>query len=258
MLDERLVKALHVEALSKQDLHAEREPHLLFQASTIEALLDGAYDGDVTFRELGEHGDLGLGTFDACDGEMIALEGTFLRAALDGSIHPVEPERRTPFAVLTYFEPTHQFELAGPLADARFVQSLDTRLGDLSTAHALRIDGHFDSVRARSVARQHKPYPPMTEVVRNQRAFEFSDVEGTMVGFRFPDYAKGLNVPGYHLHVVTADRTRGGHVLSCATRDVTVQVDDEVDLHVELPRGVELTSPEATSDADLRRVEQQG
>jgi hypothetical protein len=37
---------------------------------------------------------------------------------------------------------------------------------------------------------------------------------------------------------------------------VTVQVDDEVDLHVELPAGVELTSPGATSDAALRRVEQ--
>ena len=189
---------------------------------------------------------------------MIALEGTFLRAALDGSIHSVQPERRTPFAVLTFFEPTGHFELADPLDDAGFMQSLDTRLGDLSTAHALRIDGHFDSVRARSVPRQHKPYPPMTEVVKNQHVFELSDIEGTMVGFRFPDYAEGINVPGYHLHFVTADRTRGGHVLACATRDVTVQGDDEVDLNVELPAGVELTSPEATSDAALRRVERQG
>ena len=189
---------------------------------------------------------------------MIALEGTFLRAALDGSIRPVAPERRTPFAVLTYFEPTRRFQLAEPLDDAGFMHSLDTRLRDLSTAHALRVDGNFDTVRARSVPRQQRPYPPMTEVVKSQRVFEFSDVEGTMVGFRFPDYAKGLNVPGYHLHFVTADRTRGGHVLATSTRDVTVQVDDEVDLHVELPRGVELTSPESTSDAALRRVERHG
>ena len=62
MLDERLVRALHVEALRRQELHAERAPHVLFQASTIGALLEGAYDGDVTFAELAEHGDLGLGT----------------------------------------------------------------------------------------------------------------------------------------------------------------------------------------------------
>jgi len=44
MLDERLVKALHVESLREDELHAEREPHVLFQASTIGALLDGAYE----------------------------------------------------------------------------------------------------------------------------------------------------------------------------------------------------------------------
>ena len=62
MLDERLIKALHVEALRHTELHAEHQPHVLFQASTIGALLQGAYDGDVTFAELAEHGDLGLGT----------------------------------------------------------------------------------------------------------------------------------------------------------------------------------------------------
>jgi acetolactate decarboxylase len=98
----------------------------------------------------------------------------------------------------------------------------------------------------------------MTEVAANQNLFELEDVVGTMVGFRFPDYAKGINVPGYHLHFVTADRTRGGHVLGARTGGVTVQVDDSVDLHVELPAGVELTSPDATSQAALDQVEPGG
>ena len=57
-----LARHLHVESLRHRDLHPEHEPHVLFQASTIGALLEGAYDGDVTFEELAEHGDLGLGT----------------------------------------------------------------------------------------------------------------------------------------------------------------------------------------------------
>ena len=64
----------------------EREPHVLFQASTIGALLDGAYDGDLTFAELAEHGDLGLGTLNGLDGEMIALDGEFFRADVDGDV----------------------------------------------------------------------------------------------------------------------------------------------------------------------------
>ena len=66
------------------DLHAERDPHVLFQASTIGALLDGAFDGDLSFAELAQHGDLGLGTLNGLDGEMIALDGEFFRADADG------------------------------------------------------------------------------------------------------------------------------------------------------------------------------
>jgi acetolactate decarboxylase len=256
-IDERLIKALHVETLRQADMHAERDPHLLFQTSTIEALLEGAYEGDVTFAELREHGDLGLGTFDACDGEMIALDGVFLRADVEGVTHAVEPTAKTPFAVMTFFQPTHRFELTERLGEDGFLGALDARLGDPATAHAVRLDGRFALVRARSVARQRKPYPPLTEVVKDQHVFELRDVEGTMVGFRFPDYAKGINVPGYHLHFVSADRARGGHVLGCAPRGVTVQVDDSVNVHVELPPGVELTSPDATSDTALRRVERE-
>ena len=92
MLDERWIKTLHVETLRQEDLHAEREPHVLFQASTIGALLDGAYEGDLNFAELAEHGDLGLGTLNGLDGEMIALDGRFYRADIEGLIHPVRRE----------------------------------------------------------------------------------------------------------------------------------------------------------------------
>src|SRR5215213_11187751 len=105
MLDERWIKSLHVESMRRADLQEEREHHVLFQASTIGALLDGAYDGDLSFAELAEHGDLGLGTLNGLDGEMIALDGEFYRADVDGHIDDVAPEERTPFAVVTQFEP---------------------------------------------------------------------------------------------------------------------------------------------------------
>ena len=34
-----------------------------------------------------------------------------------------------------------------------------------------------------------------------------------MLGFRFPAYVEGIEVAGYHLHFVSDDRSRGGHVL---------------------------------------------
>jgi acetolactate decarboxylase len=96
MLDQRLITALHVETLRQDQLHAEHEPHVLFQASTIGALLDGAYEGDVSFGQLAEHGDLGLGTLNALDGEMIALDGRFYRADVDGGIKRGRAHRQDP------------------------------------------------------------------------------------------------------------------------------------------------------------------
>lgn len=156
-IDERLIKALHIESLRRSDLGAGGAPHELFQASTIEALLDGAYDGDISFRELARHGDLGPGTFDAVDGEMLAIDGEFLRADVDGALHPVDPRRKTPFAVVTFFDPTHEFELAAKLDPKAFLEALDERIGDPRLGHALRIEGRFEGVRARSVPRQRAP-----------------------------------------------------------------------------------------------------
>src|SRR3712207_3531500 len=116
-VDAALVGALHVEYLKKQDLPAgERHlHHTLFQTSTIEALLEGNYDGDVTFNELSERGDFGLGTLDALDGEMVALDGAFYQVKADGRAYPVDGEARTPFAVVTFFEPTLAEKLEAPL-----------------------------------------------------------------------------------------------------------------------------------------------
>jgi acetolactate decarboxylase len=260
MLDERLVKALHVQSLREDELHAEREPHVLFQASTIGALLDGAYDGDVTFAELAEHGDLGLGTLNGLDGEMIAVDGSFLRADSNGAVGEVDPSERTPFAVLTWFEPTVEIEVDEPISHADLLALTDEHLPDGTVACAVRIDGSFESVHARSVPRQEPPYRPLAEVVGTQTVFDLVDVDGTLVGFRFPDYSEGLEVSGYHLHFISADRSRGGHVLHARARRATVRLDVSTDLHVELPPGVELASASASEQVHeaLERAERSG
>ena len=113
MLDERWIRSLHVESMRRADLHREREPHVLFQASTIGALLDGAFDGDLSFAELAEHGDLGLGTLNHLDGEMVALDGEFFRADVDGRLNRIAPEEHLR-RVLSEFmlEVAHSMNLA--------------------------------------------------------------------------------------------------------------------------------------------------
>ncbi|MBA3301067.1 MAG: acetolactate decarboxylase, partial [Thermoleophilaceae bacterium] len=238
MIDHRLIGGLHVEAVRRAGLHAEVEPHVLFQTSTIGALLEGAFDGDVTFAELAEHGDLGLGTLNGLDGEMIALEGSFLRADADGAISVISPAAGTPFAVVVPFAPEIEFALEKELGHAEFVAALDARLAGHGASAAVRVDGRFGRVHARSVPRQERPYPTLAEAAKSQHVFDFTDVDGTLVGFRFPDHVDGVEITGWHLHFVDAARERGGHVLSCAPAGVRVQLDPSGELHMELPPGV--------------------
>jgi acetolactate decarboxylase len=249
MLDERWIRSLHVESMRHADLHEEREPHVLFQASTIAALLEGAYEGDLTFAELGERGDLGLGTLDHLDGEMIALDGAFYRADVEGRVTPVGAAEKTPFAVVTRFEPTIDEHLPREeVSHEELLSRIDALLPAGVSSCAIRLDGRFELVRARSVPRQEPPYRPLTEVVADQHVFELTEVEGTMVGFRFPEYAEGIEVAGYHLHFIAADRRRGGHVLDSRSRGLRVRLDPSNDLHVELPPEVDLSDPRLAAE----------
>jgi acetolactate decarboxylase len=261
VLDERWIRSLHVETLREEELHAGREPHVLFQASTIAALLEGSYEGDLSFAELAEHGDLGLGTLDGLDGEMIALDGCFYRADVDGNVTEVAADTKTPFAVVTDFAPSLDAPIEGPLEHDDLLTELDRLTPPDTASCAIRIDGRFELVRARSVPRQSPPYRLLPEVVAEQHVFELAGVAGTMLGFRFPDYAEGIEVSGYHLHFISEDRTRGGHVLgSRGAGRLRVRLDPSSDLHVELPNGVELADPDLASatHAAVERVEHSG
>jgi acetolactate decarboxylase len=259
-LDERWIRSLHVEAMRRADLHAEHDPHVLFQASTIGALLDGSFEGDVSFAELSKHGDLGLGTLNHLDGEMIALDGRFYRADVDGEISEVAETERTPFAVMVPFEPAIEFDLEGSLDHDRLLAEIDRRIPADAASCAVRIDGRFESVKARSVPRQDPPYRPLTEVVGKQHVFELTAVDGTMLGFRFPEYAEGIEVSGWHLHFISEDRTRGGHVLDSRAETAHIGLDPSGELHVELPPGIDLADPEAakSTHAAIDRVEHSG
>ncbi len=196
----------------------------LFQVSTLSALLSGGYDGQVSLAELKQHGDFGLGTFEALDGEMVVLDGVVYQVPVSGAVRVMPDTARTPFACVTFFHPGSQTALGRAASLADLEQRLDQALPSPNLFYALRVDGRFSFLKARSVPRQEKPYPPLAEVVKSQAVFEFKDVQGTLVGLKCPAYAGGLNVPGYHWHFLTADRRAGGHVLDLALEDLSASV----------------------------------
>jgi acetolactate decarboxylase len=247
-----------LQALRRRHRHApDHHLHEIYQVSTINALLEGVFDGDMSYGALKAHGDFGIGTFNGLDGEMIAFDGRFRQIRSNGHAYPVPDDACTPFATVLFFAPKIEEDLAGPLDFAAFKRLLDTKVTSSNLFCAIRVDGTFGSVSTRSMPRQSKPYPPLVEVAEHQPEFDLSNVEGTLAGFRFPDFASGMNVPGYHLHFLSRDE-RGGHVLDFELGHGRLAIDTESDLHIELPTDPDFLNTDLSGDHrdDLKKVEE--
>ncbi len=222
------------------------------QIATIDALLAGLYDGVTSIGSLKQYGDFGIGTFDALDGEMVVLDGTVYRVSADGRAAVVLDSETTPFATLTTFVADQQVEVP-PQTDLRGFRSLvDVALPSANLFYAFRLEGHFKTMMTRSVPRQNKPYKPLVEVVKDQLVFNFEDVKGVLVGFYCPTFVKGINVPGYHLHFLTADRKGGGHVLDFSVYKAALKIDKLSRFVLQLPQ----TEGFAKADLHLNRQDE--
>ncbi len=230
---------------------------VLFQVSTVNALLAGVYDGELSFGELMQQGDFGIGTFNWLDGEMIALDGYFYQLKSDGRAYPVANTLKTPFAAVTFFEADKSIFLDKSLDYDELQQYLDGLWPTRNIFYAIKITGVFDYIKTRSVPKQEKPYPQLAEVARQQPTFEFNNTEGVLVGYRLPAYMKGINVAGYHFHFIDKDRSAGGHLLKCRLKDVRIEVDYTSELHMLLPEGGEFYKADLTRDkqAELKTIE---
>lgn len=229
----------------------------VFQVSTIDALMSGIYDGDTTVGEVLRHGDLGIGTFAALDGEMVVIEGEPYRVTADGAAHPVPPSDRTPFCAVTFFEPDRAFTVLERVDFPGLQGYAGNRLPTGNIFYAVMVDGTFDEIRVRSVPRQERPYPPLVEVVKDQPVFTYRDIRGTLVGFICPVFVEGINVPGWHLHFISDDRTVGGHVLAFTAGNLTVMFDDTPSLWLSLPTDEEFFGADFSPDTKdaIKKVE---
>jgi acetolactate decarboxylase len=230
----------------------------LYQRSTIGALLAGIFDGTETVERLLHHGDFGLGTFNALDGELVVLDGVAYQVTSDGRAGPVASTKRTPFAAVTRFVAEHSLAVVAPL-DREGVANVIHKAGrSENITVAVRITGRFGRILMRTVAAQTPPYPSLDEASSNEVEITVENVEGTLVGFRTPEFEHSIGVAGYHLHFLDAERTRGGHMLDFTFDAGEIALMEITEIHLSLPRSGAFLSADlvpADGDAQIRRAE---
>jgi acetolactate decarboxylase len=226
------------------------------QTSTIDALLAGAYDGQIECRQLLNYGDFGIGTFDRLDGEMTVVDGKIYQIKSDGKVYTPALTLKTPFATVCKFKADAQFDLKS--VNFKTAESMiDEKFPNPNQFLAVKITGTFKYMKVRSVPAQSKPYPPLVEVAKTQPVFEMNDVAGTIVGFRAPPFVKGINVSGYHFHFLSDDFTQGGHILDFELADAKCQIDKCNELLLILPKDDVLRNIDLSKDKsqELQKVE---
>lgn len=233
---------------------------VLYQVSLLQSLANGDYTGSVTVGELKQHGDIGIGTFDRLNGEMIMLDGEVYRAAGDGRVEMVSDQETIPFCVATYIDADetkslkdiHSFDVLCNLLNQMVAKKGANRF------YMIRIDGMFREVNLRSVHAQKAPYKRLTEVMEHdQTFFDYADIEGTLVGIYCPPYMSYLNAVGWHLHFISKDKTKGGHVLGADIADAVLTWDDIDGFQMQLPQNEMFSGFDLTVDQsdDLEKIE---
>jgi len=208
--------------------------HSLFQVSTSAALVEGVFQGCIRVADLKRHGDFGLGTYQDLDGELVMLEGNCYQVLAQGRAREADEDALVPFAAITRFQADEQHQIESSRDYDDLLRQLDRLRPSQNVFVGLRVDGVFEDLALRAACKA-APGEDLVAAVGHQSEFESTRVEGTLVGFWSPAYAKAINVPGYHLHFIDSSRTYGGHVLGLRSGPLSVALHVETDIHLAIP-----------------------
>lgn len=212
----------------------------MYQVSTLQALALGYSRAVINVEELIHNGDTGLGTFEDVNGEMIVMDGHCYRADHSGCVTEVDTTTGVPFAAVAKLNGEQKFEMEH-MSDIESIRTeltrkIEERFG-LNSMHIVRIDGEFEKVDARSEAPYRSHHISLKEILgKTQEAFVFENIRGSLVGVYFPDYMDGINMPGWHLHFLSEDRLKGGHVFDVSLLKGKAKVDKITNIYINLPK----------------------
>ena len=141
-----------------------------------------------------------------------------------------------------------------------FLHHADTGIGTYAGLDgvAYKATGEFKTMHVRSCFASQKPYPTLSEVASNQREFHFANTYGTVIAVWCPRYVNGINLPGWHFHYLSGDKTQGGHILGLSADHLAVKVNQIERFDLTLPRNPEFAQRDLCEDLSAKTAAVEG
>ena len=180
----------------------------------------------------------------------------------DGSVLIAGDEMGVPFSSVSIMSADRVFPVDPVNSMESLKDILTLRIEEgfgLNSMHIVRIDGSFTKVAARSEAPYRSQHVPLKDMLMmTQRDFVFEDIKGSLVCVYYPDFMNGINAPGWHLHFISEDRTKGGHVFDLQMTEGRAELMKIDRIEIQFPRdpAFDTYSLKSADEKEIKEVEQ--
>ncbi|MDF1678423.1 MAG: acetolactate decarboxylase [Legionellaceae bacterium] len=227
----------------------------LYQYSHFLAVNRGLYDGDLSIEALTQQGNIGLGTFNALDGELVVIDGVCYQCAEGNQVRRADASALMPWAAVSSFTTARKTATVADTADLPALTSqLLTHAGSSNYPYVFQLHGVFHQITIASAPKQEKPYASIETVIEQSTQLETGPIHATLVGFYAPDFMFPIKGKGLHLHCVSDDQAFGGHVLDVHVKAADVSFEAITKFDIELPRHELYAKTDMTSFEDNDHV----
>lgn len=187
----------------------------IYQQGSYSTLYGGFYEGTIKMTDALKHGNVGIGTLDGADGEVIILDGVAYHGNSENQVRVVEGNESLPYVAVI----EHRSDLSFRASN---LDEIVAKLPSKNIAYSIAISGTFKSVEISSKpADNHEPY---LDILAKQPHFTKENVKGTIVGIWSPEHLSGLYGNGFHLHFLSEDKTFGAHLVGADFENLNVEI----------------------------------
>ena len=210
---------------------------MIFHYSVLKALDNGVLEGNMSVGELKQYTDIGLGTYNCLDGELIAAGGEIYQVRADGRVIVPDDNTLVPYAVICTFSEDGHIRMEKGIDYPLLKERLEAELPSLNLFYAVVAKGDFEYIKVGGANRQERPYDKsIAEMLEGRPVFEAENISGMLVGFWCPEYIGDINTDGLHLHFLSEDLGMGGHLLEFRASLLDISYDAKTAYKFVLPQ----------------------